>query len=154
MADLSDLRENWVHNKGEPHMHAGVNPLTNELQSFYFPNDHPTMPGWFKRMEEIIHKHGLWPEDGLPTEYPGFKCPVPEATDGEASCCYQRVLFNQDDFILQKPQLQELIKSHKHLCDFYPKYHCELNFIEQYWGVANLCFCVAGRATTLNQMER
>ena len=34
----------------------------------------------------------------------------------------------------QHSQLQELIKSHSHLCDFYLKYHCKLNFIEQYWG--------------------
>ena len=32
----------------------------------------------------------------------------------------------------QKLLLQERIKSRGHLCDFYPKYHCELNFIEQY----------------------
>ena len=135
-------------------MRAGVNPLTNEPQPFYFPDDHPTMPGWFKGMEEIIRERGLWPEDGLPAECPGFKCPVPEAPDGEASCCCRRVLFNQDDFVSQKPQLQELIESRKHLCDFYPKYHCELNFIEQYWGAAKLRFRVAGRAKTLDQMEK
>ena len=88
-------------------MRARVNPLTNELQSFYFPDDHPTMPGWFKGMEEIIRERGLWPEDGLLAECPGFKCPVLEAADGKASCCCRCVLFNQDDFVSQKPQLQE-----------------------------------------------
>ena len=50
--------------------------------------------------------------------------------------------------------LQEHIESRGHLCDFYPKYHCELNFIEQYWGTAKLRFRVAGRAKTLEEMER
>ncbi|SRR6266851_8507483 len=55
---------------------------------------------------------------------------------------------------LQKPQLQEFIESHGHLCDFYPKYHCELNFIEQYWGAAKLSYCIAGHARTLEEMEK
>jgi hypothetical protein len=50
-------------------------------------------------MEEIIRECGLWPEDGLLAECPGFKCPVLEAADGEASCCCRRMLFNQDDFV-------------------------------------------------------
>ena len=49
--------------------------------------------------------------------------------------------------------LQEHIESRGHLCDFYPRYHCELNFIEQYWGAAKLRFHVAGRAKTLREME-
>src|SRR6267154_5541526 len=55
---------------------------------------------------------------------------------------------------LQKPQLQEFIESHGHLCDFYPKYHCELNFIEQYWGAAKLRFRSMRRAATLEGMEK
>ena len=29
---------------------------------------------------------------------------------------------------------QEFIESRGHFCDFYPKFHCELNFIEFFWG--------------------
>jgi hypothetical protein len=36
----------------------------------------------------------------------------------------------------QKPVLQELYEDAGHLCLYYPKYHCELNFTEQYWGNA------------------
>jgi hypothetical protein len=53
-----------------------------------------------------------------------------------------------------KPLLQEYIELCDHLCDFYPKYHCELNFIEQYWGATMLQFCIAGHARTLNEMEK
>ena len=62
--------------------------------------------------------------------------------------------FLQPDCVSQKPQLQELIESRSHLCDFYPKYHCELNFIKQYWGAAKLRFCMAGRAATIDEMEK
>jgi hypothetical protein len=32
--------------------------------------------------------------------------------------------------------LQELYEGADQLCLYYPKFHCELNFIEQYWGNA------------------
>ena len=32
--------------------------------------------------------------------------------------------------------LQELYEDTGHLCMYYLKFHCELNFIEQYWGNA------------------
>jgi hypothetical protein len=130
-------------------MRDGINHLTGQQQSFYFPNDHPNYPGWFKGMEQIIRERGLWPEGGLPVE-----CAGPKRPDGPASCCCRHILYTQPDFASQKPLLQEYIESRGHLCDYYPKYHCELNFIEQYWGAAKLRFRVAGRARTLREMER
>ena len=130
-------------------MRHGFIPQTGEPQSFYFPSNHPTMRGWFKGMEQIIRERGLWPEHGLPAECPGFRC-----EGGHTDCCCRRLLFNQPDFVFQKSQLEELIERRGHLCDFYPKYHCELNFIEQYWGAAKLRFRVAGHAKTLDEMEK
>ncbi|KAF8258089.1 hypothetical protein EI94DRAFT_1427986, partial [Lactarius quietus] len=49
-------RANWANAKDAPRMRCSVNPLTGEDQSFYFPDDHPTMPGWFKGMEQIIQE--------------------------------------------------------------------------------------------------
>ena len=134
-----------------PHIRDSINPLTGMPQSFYFPDDHPLYPGWFKGMEQIIHKHGLWPTNGLRCKCPSFKC---MQCKGQPSCCCQHVLFMQPDFTLQGPQLQEFIESCGHLCNFYPKYHCELNFIEQYWGAAKFCYRVAGHARTLDAMEK
>ena len=122
---------------------------TGETQSFYFPPEHLTMPSWFKGMEVIIRERGLWPEDGLLAQCAGFRCPP-----GKTDCCCRQLLFTQPDFLNQKPLLQEFVELRGHLCDFYPKYHCELNFIEQYWGAAKLRFRVAGRATTIEEMER
>ena len=122
----TEPKEGWTYHPGGPSMHSSTLP-TGESQSFYFPLDHPTMLGWFKGMEVIIHKHGLWPDDSLPAQCPGFHCPL-DRTD----CCCCQLLYMQPDFSNQKSLLQELVESCHYLCDFYPKYHCELNFIEQY----------------------
>jgi len=37
-------------------MRHGIHPLTGEPQPLYFSDDHPTMPGWFKGMEQIIRE--------------------------------------------------------------------------------------------------
>ncbi len=39
-------------------------------QSFYFLEDHPSMPGWFKGMEVIIQECGLWPNRDVSTSLP------------------------------------------------------------------------------------
>jgi hypothetical protein len=96
-------------------------------QLLYYPHDHKTMPGWFKGMEVIIWEHGLWTQDGsdLLTQCPKGCAP------GRKDCCCRRLLYFQPDFCFQKSQLQELVESCGHLFNFYPKYHCKLNFIEQ-----------------------
>ena len=43
------------------------------------------------------------------------------------------MLSQQPDFHAQKGQLEEEIKAADHHVIFYPKFHCELNFIERYW---------------------
>jgi hypothetical protein len=43
-------------------------------------------------------------------------------------------LHAQPDFASQKNRLQEVIEAARHMCIFYPKFHCELNFIESFWG--------------------
>jgi hypothetical protein len=141
-------KANWTHFKDAPRMRHGINPLTGGPQSFYFPDDHPTMPGWFKGMEQILRERSLWPETGLLAGCPG-KCPP-----DRDNCCCRSILFNQPDFVSQKSQLQEFIESRGHLCDFYPKYHCELNFIEQYWGATKLRFRKAGQGATIEEMKK
>lgn len=118
-------------------------------QDFYFPDDHPTMGGWFKGMEEIIRERGLWPENGsLNAQCPGFKCEA-----GRSDCCCRRLLFTQPDFVGQKSHLQEFIESRGHLCDFYPKFHPETNFIEQYWGLAKYFYRISPKTTDIDEME-
>ncbi|KZT68737.1 hypothetical protein DAEQUDRAFT_745617 [Daedalea quercina L-15889] len=50
------------------------------------------------------------------------------------NCCMARLLSKQDDFHYQESLLEHKIKARSHLCIFLPKFHCELNPIEMYWG--------------------
>ena len=45
-------------------------------------------------------------------------------------------MVSQSDFLQQLSRIEELIKAAGHYCIFYPKFHCELNFIKMYWGAA------------------
>jgi hypothetical protein len=47
----------------------------------------------------------------------------------------KRILELQPDFQQQKSLVQEVIEEARHLCIFLPKFHCELNFIEFFWGL-------------------
>ena len=128
-----NANQRWMSMNGGPRMQNGwyMNGSDKISQDFYFPDDHPKFPGWFKGMENIIHECGLWPNEGLKAQCDGFKC-----VSGHTNCCTCQVLFCQPDFCSQKSHQEEYITSRGHICDFYPKCHCELNFIEQYWGTA------------------
>ena len=53
---------------------------------------------------------------------------------GSGSCCAKRLIEVQPDFQEQHSLMQEVIEAAGHLCIFLPKFHCELNFIEYFWG--------------------
>ena len=44
------------------------------------------------------------------------------------------MLSNHEDFFHQKSAIESLIEARGHKCIFLPKFHCELNPIEMYWG--------------------
>ena len=72
---------------------------------------------------------------------------------GKTDCCCRRLLFTQPDFENQKSHLEEYITSWGHVCDFYPKYHCELNYIKQYWGAAKLIYRSSTKTRDMKEME-
>ena len=53
----------------------------------------------------------------------------------------------------QKSQLEEFITSQGHICDFYPKFHCELNFIEMYWGTVKYHYRSMPKTSDIDAME-
>ncbi|TFK87877.1 hypothetical protein K466DRAFT_490103 [Polyporus arcularius HHB13444] len=99
-------------------------------QSLYFTHGHPDA-GVFKGMAQLLEERGFHGARQLRAECPGFKCP-PLAE----RCCCRRLLYNQPDF----REVETLVETHCHArgfeAVFLPKFHCELNPIEQCWCVA------------------
>ena len=55
--------------------------------------------------------------------------------NGTTGCCGRQVL-SATGLPERKGQLQEEVEAANHLIIFYPKFHCELNFIERFWCAA------------------
>jgi transposase len=112
------LRDGWF-------MHNGC----RISQPMVFPTDHPTHPNQPKGIKQVLNERGLW-RQGLHLE-----CKKPKICSIDSiDCCARRLLSQQPDFLEQKSSVQEVIEAAGHLCIFLPKFHCELNFIEFFWG--------------------
>ena len=142
----------WTLCPGGPKMRDSLLP-DGSNQLFYSTDDHPTMPRWFKGMKVILEECGLFQlrDDGKPLngECKDFKC-----AKGAMDCCCRRILFNQPDFTCVKSHLEEVIMVHRHFCDFNPKFHCELNYIEQYWGAVKLLYRSGPQLKKMDDMEK
>jgi hypothetical protein len=109
------LRDGW-------YMHNGQ----KVVQKMSYPPNHPEFGNMPKGMKQILIERGLW-RDKLRMS---CKQCDPDATQ----CCATRILDLQPDFKEQCSLVQEVIEAAGHLCIFLPKFHCELNFIEFFWG--------------------
>jgi hypothetical protein len=100
------------------------------VQKMVFPPDHPEFPDMPKGMKQVLMERGLFSRSLR------MQCPGPDkCVHDSTSCCAKRILDLQPDFQEQKSLVQEVIEFAGHLCIFLPKFHCELNFIEFFWGV-------------------
>ena len=100
-------------------------------QSFYFPEGHEAA-GCFEGMRVILEERGFGDQiRDLKRECPKFRCP-PDRTD----CCIRRTLYSQPDFRGVTSLLEEHCGKRGFEVLFLPKFHPELNFIEQCWGRA------------------
>lgn len=108
----------------------GAHFADGRSQSLYFEENHPNA-GVFKGMTQILKERGYTDIDNLRAQCPEFKC-----SPGQTKCCTRRILYNEPDF----QDVKTLVETH---CEeqginviFLPKFHCELNPIEQCWCYA------------------
>jgi adenylate kinase family enzyme len=102
-------------------------------QSMIFPLDHPDFPDQAKGIKQVLTERNLW-DDKLTMQCK--KCP-----DDSETCCAKRILNRQPDFMEQASLVQEVIEEAGHLCIVLPKFHCELNPIEFFWGATKRYLC-------------
>ena len=80
----------------------------------------------FKGIKRILEERGLW--------FPALRLEC--KNEAEGNCCARHILAAQPDFLAQKSALAQAVEESDNIFDLYPKYHCECNFIERYWGAA------------------
>mmetsp|Transcript_29755 Transcript_29755/g.28453 ORF Transcript_29755/g.28453 Transcript_29755/m.28453 type:complete len:217 (+) Transcript_29755:164-814(+) len=73
-----------------------------------------------------------------------------ESTVPRINCCLKCVLSREPDFLEQKEWLTTVVTAAGFTIMFFPKYHCEFNFIEMIWG---WCKSHHRRTCTYNYQE-
>ena len=97
------------------------------VQQMVFSQDHPVHPGEPKGIKAVMLEHGCW--NGQICRKCSSCC-----NSDVMEYCNKQILERQPDFQEQRSLIQETIEEMGHLCIFLPKFHCELNFIEFFWG--------------------
>jgi len=108
-----------------------------------------TVLGTFKGTTKLLQECGLTEEAKLKGSCRNFKC-----TMGTTHCCQKRVLYNQPDFTDQLSTIEIACKARGFEAIFLPKFHCELNFIEQCWGYAKRVYCQYPPSSKEEDLER
>lgn len=103
-------------------------------QSLYFPEGHPKA-GLFKGMVQILEERGYTGVAGLLAECPKFQCPP-----GATRCCCRRMLYEEPDFRNVESLVETHCRARGFEVVFLPKFHCELNPIEQCWCIAKAAY--------------
>lgn len=102
-----------------------------------FPRDYPwtELRDKPKGIKQVLSERGLWSDYRPDGSRMLLVCPSKEgkSTCSGPLCCARTLMASQPDFQSQKGKLQEEIEARNHTVIFYPKFHCELNFIERFW---------------------
>ncbi|KAJ7439156.1 hypothetical protein B0H11DRAFT_2254084 [Mycena galericulata] len=117
-------------------------------QPLYFRAGHENA-GIFKGMAVILKERGLHKEAKLKAQCQGFKC-----APGATGCCCRRVLYNQPDFKKEKFLLEKVCEARGFRAMFLPKFHCELNFLEQCWGASKRVYRMNPVSSKEEDLER
>ncbi|KAF7299489.1 hypothetical protein MIND_00899000 [Mycena indigotica] len=73
-----------------------------------------------------------------------FKC----RTTTNTKCCLRKMMYSEPDFKNQKSILEEHCERRGYCVLFSPKFHLELNFIEQCWGYAKRIYWMYPESTS------
>ena len=106
----------------------------NEMpQAMMFPDDYivESLRGKVKGLKQVLVERNLWPTSDKLLAHCKNKC-----ENNAINCCAVKILSLQPDFKAQKSLIVEVIEAEGHKCIFYPKFHCELNYIEYFWDAA------------------
>ncbi|KAF7351880.1 hypothetical protein MVEN_01149600 [Mycena venus] len=142
---IYDAKGDYV--KKQVRMRDGILP-DGTSQPLYFPDGH-AHAGVFKGMAVILKERGLDREAKLNAQCKGFKC-----APGATSCCCRRVLYNQPDFKSEKSLLEKVCEARGFRAMFLPKFHCELNFLEQCWGASKRVYRMKPASSKEEDLER
>lgn len=100
-------------------------------------------------MAVILEERGYGNMSKVRAECKGFKCP-----EGATRCCCRRILFNEPDFTDVETLLEAAYRARGYRAIFLPKFHCELNPIEQCWGYAKCKYRLNPPTSKQDVMER
>jgi hypothetical protein len=121
-------------------------------QEFYFPPGHP-QAGWFKGMANILRERGFENTSRLKAQC-GKKFSDCPSDDKDSQCCCCRILFNQPDFANIESLLEIEARAQGFEVFFLPKFHPELNPIEQCWGYGKRTYCLFPPSSKEEDLER
>jgi hypothetical protein len=91
--------------------------------------------GWYIKDGEHVNQTIYSPENGLRVvkSWLSERGLWPEGLTRDSA---RKLLASQRDFMEQREWLEETVTDASFLIAFYPKYHCEFNYIEMFWGAA------------------
>ena len=126
----------------DTHVIDSNHPEGGFVQSMVLPDGRP------KGLKIVLTERGLWPQDGrkflaqcsVMSSTGKSTKPNPRCLDG-GGCCARTVLAAQPDFQSQRSQIEQAILNTGYEVIFYAAFHCEINFIEYYWGAAKHYTC-------------
>ena len=113
-------------------------------QEFYWPEGHQHA-GKFKGMAQILTERGL--------DVTRLKAQCKHCEPSVTMCCCCQILFNQSDFINVEMILESTCQARGFHVIFLPKFHYELNFIEQCWGYSKWIYCCYPPSSRESELE-
>ena len=91
---------------------------------------------YFKGIEGILAERGLWLQEDPYRTGKAWRVDCKGDTADDFKCCARHMLGAQSDFLEQRTAIHEAVEKAGHIFELYPKFHCECNWIERYWGAA------------------